>query len=349
MTLEIPKLDDRRYADLVEEALGMLPRVAPEWTDHNPSDPGITLVELMAWFSEMLLFRLDRISRETKLRFLDLLKGPAWDGRQALAQASPGRIDTALRQAAQALREPERAVTAADYQYLARRATRDAPSGHRVLRALCAPDRDLEADAAAWETERPGHFSLVLVPEPGTDGAALQALTKAVRGYLEPRRLLGTRLHVVGPRYLQVEVGGCIRIRRGAEPARVRAAGAAALAQFFSPLPGGGPESEGWPFGRPVHLAEIYALLDGVPGVDWVEELHLLTLSFGNGSDGGHRLGIQVGRVAAVGEETRLGAVPALGPDRLLRDDRGQLSSVALRPYELADVRMREEEWRIVD
>ena len=34
-----PKLDDRTYADIVAEAMRLIPRYCPEWTNHNPSDP----------------------------------------------------------------------------------------------------------------------------------------------------------------------------------------------------------------------------------------------------------------------------------------------------------------------
>ena len=47
MPLNVPNLDNRTYDDLVEEALGMLPRYAPGWTNHNASDPGITIIELL--------------------------------------------------------------------------------------------------------------------------------------------------------------------------------------------------------------------------------------------------------------------------------------------------------------
>ena len=48
-----PKLDDRTYADIVAEAMRLIPRYCPEWTNHNPSDPGITIVELTAWMTEL--------------------------------------------------------------------------------------------------------------------------------------------------------------------------------------------------------------------------------------------------------------------------------------------------------
>src|SRR5439155_10380521 len=68
-----PKLDDRTYADLVAEALRLIPRYCPEWTDHNPSDPGITLLELTAWMTEIILYRLNRVPEKNYLAFLDLI------------------------------------------------------------------------------------------------------------------------------------------------------------------------------------------------------------------------------------------------------------------------------------
>src|SRR5437016_12045765 len=68
-----PKLDDRSYADIVAEAIRLIPRYAPEWTNHNPSDPGITLMELCAWMTELILYRLNRVPEKNYLAFLDML------------------------------------------------------------------------------------------------------------------------------------------------------------------------------------------------------------------------------------------------------------------------------------
>src|SRR5512140_980199 len=73
MPLPDPKLDDRRFQDLVNEAKGMIPRFCPEWTDHNLSDPGVTLIELFAWMTDTLLYRLNRVPEKNYLRFMDLL------------------------------------------------------------------------------------------------------------------------------------------------------------------------------------------------------------------------------------------------------------------------------------
>jgi len=68
-----PKLDDRTFHDIVEEAISMIPRYSPEWTNHNPSDPGITLIELAAWMTDMLIYRLNQVPDKNYVAFLNLL------------------------------------------------------------------------------------------------------------------------------------------------------------------------------------------------------------------------------------------------------------------------------------
>ena len=68
-----PSLDDRRFQDIVDEAKRLIPRYCPEWTDHNVSDPGIALVELFAWMSEMIIYRLNQIPDINYAKFLELV------------------------------------------------------------------------------------------------------------------------------------------------------------------------------------------------------------------------------------------------------------------------------------
>lgn len=67
------KLDDRTFEDLVAECLLRIPRYCPEWTDHNVSDPGITLVELFAWLTDQMLMRFNQVPRKNYVAFLELL------------------------------------------------------------------------------------------------------------------------------------------------------------------------------------------------------------------------------------------------------------------------------------
>lgn len=73
MPLSAPELDDRTFDDLVAEALRLVPRYAPEWTDHHDSDPGVTLVQLFAWLTEMTLYRLNQVPERNYVKFLQLL------------------------------------------------------------------------------------------------------------------------------------------------------------------------------------------------------------------------------------------------------------------------------------
>ena len=84
MPLPRPILDDRSYQQLRDELVRRIPVYNPEWTDHNASDPGVTLLELFAFLGENLLFRFNQIPEATRLAFLALLQIP-------LRQAEPAR------------------------------------------------------------------------------------------------------------------------------------------------------------------------------------------------------------------------------------------------------------------
>ncbi|MFL6074147.1 MAG: putative baseplate assembly protein [Mycobacteriales bacterium] len=71
--LPAPNLDDRRFQDLVDDARRLVQQRCPEWTDHNVSDPGITLIEAFATITDQLLYRLNRVPDLNYLKFLDLI------------------------------------------------------------------------------------------------------------------------------------------------------------------------------------------------------------------------------------------------------------------------------------
>lgn len=80
MALTAPRLDDRRFQDIVDEAKKRIPHYCDEWTDHNVSDPGITFIELFAWMTEMLLYRVNRVPERHYIKFMEMmgimLRGP---------------------------------------------------------------------------------------------------------------------------------------------------------------------------------------------------------------------------------------------------------------------------------
>jgi len=73
MPLQNPTLDDRRYQQLLDEALARIPVYTPEWTNFNESDPGVTLIEVFAFLTENLLYRSNQVPERNRRKFLQLL------------------------------------------------------------------------------------------------------------------------------------------------------------------------------------------------------------------------------------------------------------------------------------
>jgi hypothetical protein len=259
MPLTLPNLDDRTYADLAAEARALIPTYAPEWTNHNPSDPGVTLLELFAYLAELLIYRVNRVTDANVVAFLRLINGPTW-------APTPGRgLADQVRDAVRQLRRPYRAVTSGDFESL----VLAAPLG--VARAHCLPRRELDSEnELAHALDRPGHVSVIILPQ-SADVLPIPSaqLRKDVASFLDPRRLLTTRVHVVGPHYLGVKVQLTLVLKPDAVPANVRRQAVAAVRDFLHPLRGG-PNKDGWPFGRSVFTSEMYELLDKQSGVDYV-------------------------------------------------------------------------------
>ncbi|MFL5219643.1 MAG: hypothetical protein ACJ8DO_13405 [Microvirga sp.] len=68
-----PHLDDIDFDALLALARARLPALAPEWTDYNHHDPGITLVELLAWVADSQVYSLARNRLDERLAMARLL------------------------------------------------------------------------------------------------------------------------------------------------------------------------------------------------------------------------------------------------------------------------------------
>jgi hypothetical protein len=267
MSMILPNLDDVTWEQLNEEARSLIPAYAPDWTNFNPSDPGITLLELLAYFTEMLLYRANRIGDEQRLNFLRLLNGPEWK--------LTGSLEDERRRSLLALLTPIRAVTAEDFEALTIAAghlkpfqTAIAPKLGGIARAKCLADRNLGAeDAAIYNSAAPGHVSVVVVPRHGTE--LTKPVLHTIKQTLDAAKLITTRVHVVTPVYVTFHVRITLINLRQASADSVREAAIDRLTDFFDPLRGG-PDQKGWPFGRNIYVSELYRLLGQIPGVDYV-------------------------------------------------------------------------------
>jgi hypothetical protein len=260
--IDLLNLDDLTWDDLVEEARSLIPAYSSEWTNHNPSDPGITLIELFAYLSEGLLYELNRIGDKNVHAFLKLLNGPAWTQKQTLDAEKSAAIHE--------LERRHRAVTAEDFEKLTLAVNETLPPSalERVARAKCVPRRNLQStDVDAQIADAPGHVSIVVVPNRRL--SASHELLRRIKRALEPSRLLTTRIHVVRPRFVTFSIRVTLVPQHNVSLAGLRDLAVERLQTFFDPLTGGF-DGKGWPFGRNIYLSEVYELLAGLPGVDYV-------------------------------------------------------------------------------
>jgi len=166
------------------------------------------------------------------------------------------------------LRTRQRAVTGEDYENLARAAAPeisrvhcvpvDDPAGVGGVRVLVVPAVE-DGEHASLE------FHQLML---GDD------VYERVVEYLDERRTIGARVLVQPPDYVGVTVVTRLRARTRADPRALERDALAALYGYFHPVRGG-PDGDGWPFGRAVVGGEVYAVLQRLPGVDFVEEVRL--------------------------------------------------------------------------
>lgn len=72
MTLNIPPLDIRDFETLKNEALEIIKRKCPQWSDLSSSDPGIVLLESFAYLTDVMLYKLNQIPRNVYIEVLQL-------------------------------------------------------------------------------------------------------------------------------------------------------------------------------------------------------------------------------------------------------------------------------------
>ncbi|OPX45567.1 hypothetical protein CLHUN_09460 [Ruminiclostridium hungatei] len=268
MSLPLQSLDEITFEELIKEAKSLIPVYAPEWTNHNPSDPGITLVELFAWLCEMIIYRIDQIPEQNYLRFLNLL-GIQLEEGEGLASG--------IRRGVQQLSECTRAVTVEDYELLAYRALMEKPGIREVFpditaRTICLSNRDMENNKSE-DSEQFGHVSVILIVSTQNQLDLMKEtydIKQYVRQYLSERKVLTNRVHVVDPDYQDISINLQVSARDGKIADTVRNV----IAQHIDPIVGG-EDKKGWPLGRNLYKSDLYYLVEGIAGIDHVRHIEL--------------------------------------------------------------------------
>ncbi|HEY9728556.1 MAG TPA: baseplate J/gp47 family protein [Chroococcales cyanobacterium] len=340
MPIPLPNLDDRTWDDLVEEGLTLIPSYTSDWTNFNPSDPGITLIELLAYLSEMQIYRLNRVTNANKQAFLNLIVGLNPDGTKKYpAPLDEAALNSEIRKAVLMLRQSDRAIARSDFENLALAANEsDAvqKSGQKVARARCLPRHNLDTEnylLPSEEQEQAGHVSIVILPDSVSQSTIPQPnanLISSVKNYLDERRPIATQIHVVGPYYLSISVQITLHLQPDAIADVVQAKAVEALKTFFDPYVGG-RDGNGWSFGRNIYVSEVYQLLDQLPGVDYVTRTPQ--------------------KDPITQQTTYLNEITVINPnftDRMQHSQDNLLTAILLRPEELVDAQIHPTQIQII-
>jgi predicted phage baseplate assembly protein len=178
-----------------------------------------------------------------------------------------------------AFRTLGRAVTTEDYEHLAQEA---APE---VARVRCLP--------AGGGTEA-GAVRVLVVPSVTAGGDRLrfeqlapdEEILRKIAERLDRCRLIGARVLVQPALYRGVTVVARLRARRTSGVARLQEEALDALYGYLDPVTGG-PDGDGWPFGRSVQIGEVYGVLQGLRGTEVVEDVRLFGADPVTGQRGG--------------------------------------------------------------
>jgi predicted phage baseplate assembly protein len=188
-------------------------------------------------------------------------------------------LDSVRRYGPRALRHRYRAVTAVDLEDLAFAASA------QVARAKAIPPRFSPLDLWLTPGEMPtdlaqhrdvreaGVMGLIIVPQSDSPRPVPSLeLVEQVREYLVARSAATADVWVAGPEWIEVSVTAVI-VPTSLEAADfVGEAVKTALARFLHPLTGGA-EGKGWAFGRKPYRSDLFALIEGVAGVEYVRSL----------------------------------------------------------------------------
>ena len=186
-----------------------------------------------------------------------------------LLAASSGReeetLEDAKDRAPSSLRSRDRAVTAADFEYLAAQAA-------NVKRAKALPGFHPDYP----QLPLPGIVSVVVVPDAdGDQPMPSDGTLRSVCRYLDERRLLTTEVFVLKPTYQHIEIRADIVALDTADAAQVHDDVVGALVDYFHPLRGGDAK-RGWPFGGTIYYSRVYQQVFSVAGVGSITRLTIV-------------------------------------------------------------------------
>jgi hypothetical protein len=288
MPIKIPDLAARNYKDILDEMISSIPRYSEKWTNYNPSDPGITILEILAWIFDTNLYRINRIPEESYINFMRLIAGASGKevnlllGKLRKDQNSdrhhiefleflkeieenkrtglPARDIQEMKAAAlRFLTSDYRAVTQENFITLAIEATQNRADGEpKVKRAIIHGFPDGKVEIIIISDRRDEYNELISI----------------VKDYLEPRRLICTKIIVKEPVYSPIKIYIEITCLTSSKSSLIIKKLRKNIQDFLDPVTGG-DDKKGWPYGRPVSIYELFRIIEETEGVDHADKVIL--------------------------------------------------------------------------
>lgn len=288
MPLKYPDLAARTYNDILEEMVSSIPRYSEKWTNFNPADPGIMILEILAWIFDTNLYRMNSLPEESYMNFMRLIAGASGNEVDLLIEKLKKypNSDKEHLQFLEFLKEIEgnnrkgqqvrnilemkaaalhflnsnyRAVTEDNFVKLAIESTINRiEGGPAVKRAIVSGNHD-------------GKVEITIISD---NKEKYNELIKIVKDYLEPRRLICTKIVVKAPVYSSIKIDIEAVCQPDSKPMLTRENIMKNIIAFLDPVTGG-DEKKGWPYGRPVSIYELFHIIEETDGVDYAENVTL--------------------------------------------------------------------------
>ncbi len=282
----MPDLATKTYKDIIDEMVASIPKYSNKWTNYNASDPGIIILEFLSWIAEVNLYRINNITKDSYINFLRLVAGVSGSDVEELLErlkkdpssdrahikileflkeletdlSKNGKTEKSIIEiksaALEFLNSQYRAVTEDNFRSLAIEATQTEKNA-KVRRAIIQgyPDRR--------------EIEIVIVSD---NHDRYEDLIKIVKNYLEPRKLIGTRIIVKEPVYTAVKIHAEIvsQFQTEIRKEKIRDNIKQRILDHLDPLIGG-YDKEGWSYGRTLTIFEIDRIIEETEGVDHVK------------------------------------------------------------------------------
>lgn len=185
----------------------------------------------------------------------------------AAGGCDPETLESAVRRGPQMLKHRGRAVTAEDFEWLAREAYPN------IAKVKCMANVNGRMEPEA------GCMTLVALPKEGREGLpAFTELKKRVEAYLIERApslaAWPENIRAVPPAFLEISVIALVAVERFEDVLPAELEAIRKLESFLDPLTGNF-DGKGWEIGQTIHPSVFYALLKTVRSIAFVDKLYM--------------------------------------------------------------------------